>query len=55
MLSQHLWPPHATPPSITSFQTQTFLQLIDLLAVLRPEIHEDWNLGAKILLCIAKV
>ncbi len=28
MLSQHLWPPYNTPSSITSFQTQTFLQLI---------------------------
>ncbi|CAD7931840.1 unnamed protein product [Amoebophrya sp. A120] len=28
MLSQHLWPHHETPPSITSFQTQTFLHLI---------------------------
>ncbi len=28
MLSQHLWPPHATPFSITSFQTQTLLQFI---------------------------
>ncbi len=28
MLSQHLWPLHDTPTSITSFQTQTFLQSI---------------------------
>ncbi len=28
MLSQHMWPPHDTPPSITSFQTQAFLHLI---------------------------
>ncbi len=28
MLSQHLWPPHDTPPSITSSQTQAFLHLI---------------------------
>ncbi len=28
MLRQHLWPAHDTPPSITSFQTQTFLLLI---------------------------
>ncbi len=29
MLSQQLWPPHDTPHSITSFQTQIFLHLID--------------------------
>ncbi len=28
MLRQHLWPHHETPPSITSFQTQTLLHLI---------------------------
>ncbi len=28
MLTQHLWPLHDTPPSITSFQTQTLLQSI---------------------------
>ncbi len=28
MLSQQLWPHHETPPSITSFQTQTLLLLI---------------------------
>ncbi len=31
MLSQHLWPPHDTPPNITSFQTQTLLHLINHL------------------------
>ncbi|CAD7973721.1 unnamed protein product [Amoebophrya sp. A120] len=28
MLSQHLWLPPDTPPSITSFQTQTYLHCI---------------------------
>ncbi len=37
MLSQHLWLPHDTPPSITSFQTQTFLHLIAGLEVLFQE------------------
>ncbi len=43
MLSQHLWPHHETPPSITSFQTQTLLHLILFLARVceQSERYED--------------
>ncbi len=52
MLSQHLWPHHETPPSITSFQTQTFLHLISSASALprlvRPPCWcpPDWFPGA---------
>ncbi len=40
MLSQHLWPPRDTPPSSTSFQTQTFLRSI-FTQDIEPSIPDD--------------
>ncbi len=45
MLRKHLWPPHATPLSITSFQTQAFSHLIVAHPAVAGDLFEDLEIA----------